>query len=139
MGNKTIFEKETEMMLRHTDAARVLFFPRLYDMAHEAVETLLSQIGFPISDMISGKLHPLPVVHSEADYMVPFRLGDKLMVKVSLHKVGERSVGFTCDFVDQDGKTRAVTRVDHAAIDPDTGKTTELKAELKAVLLELQG
>ncbi|MBU8869588.1 MAG: acyl-CoA thioesterase [Gemmatimonadales bacterium] len=138
MSNQTVFKLETQIMLRHTDAAGVLFFPRLHEIAHQAVEKLLALIGFPLSDMISGKLHHLPIVHAEADYNLPCRLGDKLSVEVLLHKLGDHSLGFTCNFLDSRGEIRAITRVDHAAIDPHTGLVTELNQELKTALSKLQ-
>ena len=139
MSPKTIFKLETEIMLRHTDAAGVLFFPRLLEIAHEAVEMLMIRIGFPISNMIDGELHHLPIVHTEADFRLPCRLGDKLTVEVSLHKLGDHSLGFSCNFLDSDRNIKAITRVDHVAIDPDTGTVTEVDQELKTALIKLQG
>ncbi len=139
MDNTIIFKLETEISLRHTDAAGVIFYPRLHEIAHEAVERLWTSIGYPLGDMMDGKLHHLPVVHAEADYKIACRVGDKLTVEVSLNKLGKHSLGFTCNFRDLDGKVRATTRVDHVAVDGATGKVTGLDSGMKAALEELQG
>ncbi len=139
MNNKAIFKLDTQITLRHTDAAGVIFFPRLFEISHQAVEMLLNLIGFPISDMISGKLHHLPIVHSEADFKLPCRLGDKLTVEVFLHKLSEHSLGFSCRFLGPNGDLKATTRVDHVAIDSETGRVTEVNQEMRMALLQLQG
>ena len=107
-------------------------------MAHEVTEQLLVQIGYPIADMVAGRLHHLPIVHAEADYLLPMRLGERYEVTVGLRRLGERSVGFLCTFL-RDGRIAAVTRVDHAAIDPKTREVCELDAGFRKALQELVG
>ena len=134
MSDPIVYRHRFEITLRHTDAAGVLFYPRLFELAHEATEMLLVEIGYPISEMVAGRLHHLPIVHADAEYRLPMRLGDRLVIEVSLHKLGDRSLGFTCTFVDPEGRTRAITRVDHAAIDPLTRKVCDLDPGMKAAL-----
>lgn len=131
-----VHRAEIEIYLRHTDAAGVMFYPRLLEMAHEVTEQLLVQIGYPIADMVAGKLHHLPIVHAEADYLRPMRLGERYEVTVALHKLGERSLGFTCTFL-REGQAAAVTRVDHAAIDPQTRQVCDLDPGFRDALRAL--
>lgn len=131
-----VHRAEVEIFLRHTDAAGVLFYPRLMEIAHEVSEQLLVRIGYPIADMVAGKLHHLPIVHAEADYLRPMRLGERYDVAVALHRLGERSLGFTCTFL-RDGAAAAVTRVDHAAIDPGTREVCALDEGFKKELERL--
>ena len=138
MSDPIVYRTQFQIVLRHTDAAGVLFYPRLMEIAHEVTEELLVQIGYPISDMIAGRLHHLPIVHVEAQYHRPMRLGDRYEVAVSLHKLGSRSLGFTCSFLDEDGALTAVTRVDHAAIDPQTRAVCELDPGFRQALESLQ-
>lgn len=131
-----VHRAEVEIYLRHTDAAGVLFYPRLLEMAHEVTEQLLVQIGYPIADMVAGRLHHLPIVHAEADYLLPMRLGERYEVTIALHKLGERSLGFTCTFL-REGRAAAVTRVDHAAIDPATRQVCGLDEDFRRALERL--
>ena len=137
MSDPIIYRHEIQITLRHTDAAGVLFYPRLFELAHEATEMLLVEIGYPLTDMVAGRLHHLPIVHADAEYHLPMRLGDALTVEVALHKLGDRSLGFTCAFIDPEERLRAITRVDHVAIDPVTRKVCSLDTGLKAKLAEL--
>ncbi len=137
MDNQIIFKQDTEIMLRHTDAAGVIFYPRLFEISHHATECMWSEIGFPICDMMAGKYHHLPVVHAEGDYRMACRVGDKLTLEVSLHKLGQHSLGITCNFRDTDGNIRAVTRVDYVAVDPITRQVVALDNKFKAAIAGL--
>ncbi len=137
MSDPIIYRTQFSIVLRHTDAAGVLFYPRLMEIAHEVTEELLVQIGYPIADMVAGRLHHLPIVQAVAEYHLPMRLGDRYEVAVALHKLGSRSVGFTCSFFAEGGVLAARTRVDHAAIDPKERAVCDLEPGFKRALQDL--
>ena len=64
--------------LGHTDAAGVMFFPAAFEMEQEFFERWLEAGGMSVRGMLEGALAPTPVVHCEADYRRPVRVGDRL-------------------------------------------------------------
>ena len=77
--------------LRHTDAAGLLFAPRLLEMAQEAFEALQADVSVSVAGRLKGGGPILPTVHCEADFLKPMGLGDEILVEVWLAKSGERS------------------------------------------------
>ena len=77
------------LTLRDTDAAGVAFFAAYFSLAHEAYERALAACGAPLHTWLD-ELH-LPIVHAEADYSAPMRLGDQLTLHVGYAKLGKRS------------------------------------------------
>ena len=58
----------------------------------------------------------MPLVHAEADYVKPMRLGEKLEVRVTVERLGSSSITFGHTIVDETGAPRARLRFVHAFI-----------------------
>lgn len=125
---------ETVIRLQHTDAAGVMFFLRVFELAHTAYEELLESIGHPIPRDMPGADYIIPIVHTEADYRASLRIGDRVRVEVELTKLRGRS--FTCAYrVRQaDGAVAATVQTVHVVVDPATGKARTMPADLRAGL-----
>jgi len=76
------------------DRAGILFFGRVFEMCHAAYEELLLAGDCGIERLIAEAGVGLPLVHSEADFVKPIRLHDRIDVAVSLEKFGSRSLVF---------------------------------------------
>lgn len=114
------FEYTTTIRLHHTDAAGVLYFAQQFTIAHEAFEAWLVDRGIPIARMIYDAPFGLPVVHSEADYGVPLRLGDTVAVTVELVNVGDSSFTVRCALRGYDGESVGQVTTTHVAVDRRT-------------------
>ena len=103
--------------LHHTDAAGVIFYSRLLELAHEAYEALLDEAGLSVGRILAeGKLL-LPVVAVEAGFAQPIRVGDRLQVELTLSRSGDHSYQVTYRFRDQAGQVRAHAATRHVALD----------------------
>lgn len=120
--------------LRDTDAAGVLYFSRLLDHAHDAYEALMDDIGQPLQAMLDGAVVHLPLVHAEADYLAPLRLGDRIRVRVRLDKLGRSSFTLAYAFIADSGLEAARAATVHVAIRPDTGEPMALPSDLAQAL-----
>lgn len=100
------------------DRAGIVFFARVYEYCHAAFEELQTRaFGHPgaIFDSLG---FGMPLVHSEADYTRPIRLGDRLEIALRVAKVGARSVTFAYTIVGEDDRApRAKVTLVHAFID----------------------
>lgn len=100
------------------DRAGIVFFGRFYEWAHECFEELLRALfGHP--EAMFGELgFGMPLVHSEADYKMPVRFGDRLSVSATVSRISERSATFTYVFSGtDDGIHRATVTLVHAFVD----------------------
>ena len=120
------------------DAAQVMYFSRAYEVAHEAFEELMTAAGFaPSVSFVAGKWG-MPLVHTEADYRRPWRLGERVHVHAEVAEAGERNILFEYRFIDDDGQQRTRVGMRHAFVSLETfracpapeGLTLALKAQL---------
>ncbi len=131
---QTGFEYCFSIRLRDTDAAGVLFFARLLEHAHDAYETLMDQLDHPLPDLLHNASFHLPLVHAEADYLAPLRLGDRVRVSIQVAKLGRRSFTLSYAFATPDGRICARAATVHVAIDAREGKKEALPEPLREAL-----
>lgn len=118
--------------LHHTDAAGVLFYGRLFELVQEAFEAAMERCGLPLGELLRGGGFRIPVVHAEADYTAPVRVGDALTVSLAF-AAGNRSLRVTADLTDAAGRQVAAVTVVHAAVSAATGRSVPLPDELRAL------
>ena len=111
------------------DPARIVYFSRYFEYAHEAYEDLLEAGQFPLKKVFHGDWG-MPLVRAESDFSMPSRLGDKLCLSVSVDRVGNRSIRYAVEVLGEDGKQRARLLLTHACILQKTGKTCAVPGEL---------
>lgn len=150
------FEYRFIIRLHDTDAAGLLFFGHLFRHAHDACESFMEAIGFPLDRLIQDGQILLPLAHAEADYRLPLRHGDAVRVMVGIAEIRRRSFTIDYRFIKDGDQIAATARTVHVLVSPDqlsgavTGtrggsdrKTTDtdflpepLRAALSAHLLE---
>ena len=115
------------------DPARIVYFSRYFEYAHEAYEDMLEAGGFPLREVLHGSW-AMPLVRTESDYTRPSRLGDKLTLHVAVDRVGNRSVRYAVEVLGEDEEQRARLLLTHAVISQETGKTCSVPADLLEAL-----
>lgn len=109
--------------LHDTDAAGVMFYGHLFRHAHDAYESFMEQLGFPLRDLIgNGEAGPrvrLPITRAEAQYERPLRLGDRVRVELRVAEVRRRSFAVDYRFVDEQGNRCAQARTLHCLVSED--------------------
>ncbi len=123
--------------LRHTDAAGLLFSPRLLEMAQEAFEELQAHVSVSVVGRLKGGGPILPTVHCEADFLKPIGLGDEIRVELRLAKSGERSFSLSYTFLTADGSVVARAATVHVAMDRGSGRPVALTDEMKRIFQPL--
>ena len=129
-GDGADFVCSLRVRLHHTDAAGVIFCSRLLELAHEAYEALLEEVGLGLGRLLEQARLRLPVVGLEAEFAQPIRLGELLQVELTLTRRGAHSYQVAYRFLDPAGKVkaRAVTR--HVVLDGVHGKPAPLPEAL---------
>ena len=133
------FVYEFQVRLHDTDAAGVLFFGHLFRHLHDAYETFMESIGFPLSELIApstaGASVALPIVQAEANFLSPLRHGDTVSVRLTAAEVRIRS--FALDYVLADSRERncARGRTVHVLTAPEDPASARLPEGLRQALL----
>jgi 1,4-dihydroxy-2-naphthoyl-CoA hydrolase len=136
-SNPLTFSLPIVVRFGEVDAAGVVYFVRIFDYAHRAFEALLTHVGFPIEDLFQAQRWGMPLVHAEADFVRPMRLGEVLEVQVTVAELGEKRISFAFVIRDEAGLQRATVRCDHAFVDLKTFRGRSAPPEFVAAVERL--
>ena len=120
------FQYPFRVRFSEVDQAGVVYFSRIYEYCHAAFEELLRAAGMPLEGMLHTVGWGMPLVHTEADYHRPLRLGEELRVEVEVIQPSARRVLFGFKIVDTQGKVRARARHEHACVGMDDFKPRDV-------------
>ena len=130
-----MFVYKTTVRFYEIDYARIAFFGRVFEYAHAALEELLTSLFGHPGAIFEAHGFGMPLVHSEADYKAPMRLGDRLRVEVTVSRLSERSATFRYAIVgDDDGRPRAQVTLVHAFVSMIDFKPTAVPALFREAL-----
>ncbi|GIW72066.1 MAG: 1,4-dihydroxy-2-naphthoyl-CoA hydrolase [Planctomycetota bacterium] len=99
------------------DRAGIAFFGRVFEWCHEAYEELFAAAGFPVQRIFEREDWAMPLVHAEADYRRPMRLGEQLRIEVRIERLGAHSMTFGYTIHGADGSLRASAKLVHAFVE----------------------
>ena len=112
-----MFVHKTKIRLRHTDATGVLFFPEQLTLALEAFEDFLESRNSSLKQIFQASFL-LPVVHVEANYTAPLRVGDPLEIALTVKNKGTSSITLAYRFFDPVRKIEVGTaEIVHVVVD----------------------
>jgi YbgC/YbaW family acyl-CoA thioester hydrolase len=79
------------------DPAGIAYTAHFFDWFHQAMESWFDTVlQHPYADLILKQRVGFPTVHTEADFRLPCRLGEELVVELELGELGKSS--FRLDF-----------------------------------------
>ncbi|MSQ90506.1 MAG: acyl-CoA thioesterase [Phycisphaerales bacterium] len=119
--------------LRRTDAAGVMYFASAFEIAHEAVESYLQACAIDLAVLLRQGPH-LPVVHAEADFQSPVRVGESYCAVVESVACSARSISFSVRIAAGDERVIAIVKIVHACVDPKTGASSPIPDLLRRAL-----
>lgn len=111
------FTHRQQVLFRHCDPARIVFFPRYFEMLNDVVEAFFAAIpGEAFHEM-----HPdrgVPTARIDTEFTAPSRHGDWLDFTLAFTRVGRSSVTtrFVCTC---GGETRLTARSVLVHVGPD--------------------
>ena len=87
-----VFAHEQLIRFSHCDPAAIVYFPRLFDLAHSTMEDWFAQgVGFPLPELIINRRIGTPTVSIQCDFVKPLRMGDTLRFELRVTKLGNAS------------------------------------------------
>ena len=121
-----------------TDPAGIVFYPRYFEMVNEAIEDWFAEIGISFSDLHLKQKFGVPLVHAEADFFRPGRLGEELELTLKVADVGRSS--FTLEITAaKDGEPCFKTTGVLAYMNLKTEKAEPLPDQFRETLLDWKG
>lgn len=133
-----MFTYRLTLRMHHTDAAGILYFANQFRIAHEAFESALSSHGIELYRIIAAADFALVIVHAEADYKAPLRIGDEIVVEVSADRIGDSSFTIGYRFARPTGETVGTASTVHVAIDKASWTKRGLPGEVRTAITKLK-
>jgi 1,4-dihydroxy-2-naphthoyl-CoA hydrolase len=129
-----IFHFPYTVGLHDTDAAGLIFSANIFRICHIADEAFLKEIGFGMAELFSHRTLGLPVVHLEADFQKPLRVGDEVEIRARVAKIGRTSYRMAYELVNAQGERCAIAATVHVCVDPKTYQAIAIPAEFRTAL-----
>lgn len=117
-----VFNFEQEVMFRHCDPAKIVFYPRYFEMINSVIETWFArEAGYPYVTMFNEAKTGVPTAQIETNFHAPSWLGDTLLWQLSVTKLGRSSINFelTCK---SGAQTRVTTNITLVHVNGETGR-----------------
>lgn len=107
--------------MHDTDMAGILYFPRQFRFAHDALEDFLEHEGTNFEQLFHKESFVFVIRHAEADYLIPLKVGDRLEIHLKVSHIGETSFTISYDIYRQDVLTGTAKTV-HVCLDSQNRK-----------------
>lgn len=127
-----------QLAFRYSDAGGIVFFANYFDLAHDAYESLILQVGILWSDWFAHSNWAAPIRHTEADYFQMLRPGEAFHILGKVEKLGDSSVTTSFLFCDERTEFAKVTLV-AVFLNRATKQKTSIPKELRSALESAAG
>ena len=132
------FERPMAIRFSHCDPAGIVFFPQylvmVADLNEEWIGTLL---GRPYADLIGRRRTGLPTVSLQCEFSAISRMGEEVMLGLSVERVGQRSIALRhgCRLGDE---ARMSVRQVLVTTDLDTHRAVDIPVDLRVAIERFQ-
>jgi 4-hydroxybenzoyl-CoA thioesterase len=132
------FERALTIRFSHCDPAGIVFYPRYFTMFNDLVEDWVTQaLGIPYADLLGRRRTGLPTVSLNTQFSAVSRMGDEVMMGLTLEHVGRSSIrlGLGC----RQGTQQRVTMEQVLVVtDLDTHRAIAIPDDLRQAMLSFQ-
>ena len=98
------FVSERRVDFPMVDLARIVYYPRFWDMAHRFYEESWEySCGMHYNHILSERRIGFPLVHSAAEFLHPLSYGDTVHCTITVPRVGNTSIEWHYEFRNQEG------------------------------------
>jgi 4-hydroxybenzoyl-CoA thioesterase len=88
-----VFRVEYPIRFSHCDPAGQVYFPRFFDLLHDAMEDWFNTgLNERFADLLMTQQLGTPTVGTQCDFLSPARFGDKLSIDLSIARLGNSSI-----------------------------------------------
>jgi len=110
-----MFTAKVKVYFYDADPAGIIFYANLFKYVHAAYEDFLRNL-YTQRNFFFDKDYILPIIHAEADYLMPIRVGDELRIDVSVSTLKNSSFELNYRFYKDKDKFAAVAKTVHVCV-----------------------
>jgi 4-hydroxybenzoyl-CoA thioesterase len=128
------FSRDIAVRFPDVDFARVVYYPRFFDFAHQVMEDFFAaEVGVSYAVMLRDRKVGFPTVHCEADFKAPLRFGDVARLELGCDRASERSVALRYRVTRVEGLVHCATlQVVTVPVAMDTFTAVAVPADVRA-------
>ncbi len=117
-----MFTAYNKVRMHDVDMAGILYFPRQFRFAHDALEDFLEQTNLTFDSLFTKEHFVFVIVHAESDYIASLRVGDKIEIVLSVEAIGNTSFTFQYHIYKKDKTLVGKAKTVHVTLDSTTRK-----------------
>lgn len=129
-----MFTAYNKVRMHDTDMAGILYFPRQFRFAHDALEDFMAQTGLTFEKLFHQEHFVFVIVHAEADYLSPLKVGDSLEIQVFVEKIGNSSFTIFYKIFKENKTLTGIVRTVHVTLDSKNRKKMPIPVSFKSFL-----
>lgn len=135
MSNATaLFSIRRRIEFGNCDPAGIVFFVEFFRMCTTLFEQWFTDhLGISFTEEFFVHDHMFPVVHTDADFKKPLRMGDQLDIEFVLTKLGRSSIHYTCVGRNDGDEVFSIKFVNSMG-QRSTGQSIEIPETMRAVM-----
>jgi 1,4-dihydroxy-2-naphthoyl-CoA hydrolase len=129
-----MFIAYNKVRMHDTDMAGILYFPRQFRFAHDALEDFVESEGYSFEKVFHENNFVFVIVHAESDYLQPLRVGDELHVHLTIEHIGQSSFTVAYGIYKKDGTLTGKAKTVHVTLDRKTRTKIHLPQIFRTIL-----
>ena len=130
------FRRERLIRFSDCDPAAIVFYPQYFVMFNGLVEDWVNEeLGIGYHRLIGEQRVGLPIVRLEADFRSVSRLGDRVILGMTLERLGTRSLTLAMHCFDDAGLTRMRMQQVLVTTSLETHRAVDIPANMRAAIL----
>ncbi|MEJ5351195.1 MAG: thioesterase family protein [Melioribacteraceae bacterium] len=111
------------------DPAGIIFFGNLFKYLHVAYEDFMKSLNMKRNFFFDDN-YVLPILHAEADYFLPLKVGDELKIEVHVSKIKKSSFELSYKVYKNKNEIAAAAKTVHVCVSKNNFNKSELPKEL---------
>ncbi|MGA8164425.1 MAG: thioesterase family protein [Waddliaceae bacterium] len=133
-----MFSSKNKVRMHDIDMAGILYFSRQFRFVHEALEDFMENEGYPFKTIFHDNKFLFVIVHCEADYLAPLKIGDAIEIHLTTKKIGATSFSLFYDIFDESKKRVGTAETVHVVLDRGSRKKIPIPDQLRKMLQKHQ-
>lgn len=129
-----MFKTKNLVRMHDIDLAGILYFPRQFRFIHEALEDFMESEGWGFDKIFHHGDFIFVIVHCEADYLAPLRIGDQIQVHMCVEAIGTTSFTLGYKIYNEGSVMVGTAKTVHVSIDKKAHKKIPIPSVLKKIL-----
>ena len=120
-----MFTTNVKVYFYDADPAGIIFYASLFKYVHAAYEDFLRNLH-PERNFFFDRDYILPIIHAEADYVKPIRVGEELRIDVVVSALKNSSFEISYKFYKDGNQFTAIAKTVHVCVLKEKFKKIEL-------------